>query len=163
MKAAVQQTHGTRGVVERQQRLARVTGLLYLVLVVFGMFAPIVLETLVIPGDAAATADSILGAQPVFVSSLIAWLVIVVVVAVTFYLLLEPVSRALSLVAAAFRVVYAAILGAFLLNLYDAFRLLTGTGSGASLGAEQRQTMALSSLDTFSPAFSWRWCSSACT
>jgi hypothetical protein len=152
----VQHKYGASDVLEVQERLARVTGLLYLVLAVFGMFSFVVLENLVVPGDAATTADNILGSRWLFGSSLVTWIVVVladVAVAVTLYLLLEPVGRALSLVAAAVRLVYAAILGAVLLNLYDAFRLLTGAERGAGLDAQQRQTMALSALATFSAGF----------
>lgn len=137
-------------------RLARATGLLYLVLAVFGMFSAMVLESLVVPGDAQATADSILGSRWLFGSSLVTWLAIVVAdvaISVTFYLLLRPVSHALSLLAAAFRLVYSAVLAAVLLNLFDAFRLLTGAQAAAGLGEQQRQAMALAALDTFSAGF----------
>ena len=156
MKALIQHTHGAPDVLELQERLARVTGLLYLVIAVLGMFAPIALQTLVVPGDAATSAANILGSRWLFSSSLVTWVVLVVAdaaVAVTLYLLLEPVSRALSLVAAALRLVYAAILGAVVLNLYDAFLLLTSAARGAGLDLQQRQTMALSSLATFSAGF----------
>src|SRR5512132_990279 len=119
------------------QRLARTTGLLYLVLAVLGMFSAMVLESLVMPGDAQATADSILSSRWLFGSSLMTWLAVVVAdvaIAVTFYLLLRPVSHILSLLAAALRLVYAAVLAAVLVNLFDAFRLLTGAHGAASLG-----------------------------
>ena len=138
------------------QRLARATGLLYLVLAVFGMFSPMVLESLVVPGDAQATADSILGSRWLFGSSLVTWLAIVVAdvaISVAFYLLLRPVSHALSLLAAALRLVYSAVLAAVVLNLFDAFRLLTGAQGAAGLGLQQRQAMALAALDTFSAGF----------
>ncbi len=156
MQAIVQRTYGSPDVPELQERLARVTGLLYLVVAVFGMSSQIVLETLVVPGDAAATADSIMGSLWLFGSSLVTWIVVFTAdaaVAITLYLLLEPVSRALSLVTAAFRLVYAAIMGGVLLNLYNAFLLLTRAERGAGLDAPQRQIMALSSLDTFSAGF----------
>ena len=155
MKASVQDQDGSPDVLGLQH-LARVSGLLYLVLAVFGMFSAITLENLVVPGDAATTAANIMERLWLFGSSLVGWIVIVVAdvaIAVTLYLLLEPVSRAVSLLAAAFRLVYAVILGAVLLNLYEAFRVLTGAGPGAGLDAQQRQTMALSSLDTFSAGF----------
>jgi Domain of unknown function (DUF4386) len=60
------------------QRLARATGLLYLVLAVLGMFSAMVLESLAVPGDAQATADGILGARWLFGSSLVTWLAVVV-------------------------------------------------------------------------------------
>jgi hypothetical protein len=134
------------------QRLARATGLLYLVLAVLGMFSAMVLESLVVPGDAQATADSILSSRWLFGSSLVTWLAVVVAdvaIAVTFYLLLRPVSHTLSLLAAALRLVYAAVL----VNLFDAFLLLTGAHGTASLGEQQPQAMALAALDTFSAGF----------
>jgi hypothetical protein len=138
------------------QRLARATGLLYLALAVLGMFSAMVLESLVVPGDAQATADSILGARWLFGSSLVTWLAVVVAdvaIAVTFYLLLRPVSHTRSLLAAAFRLAYAAVLAAVLLNLFEAFQLLTGAQGAAGLGEQQRQAMALAALDTFSAGF----------
>ena len=156
MKRLIQHTPGAPDVIERQACLARVTGLLYLVVAVVGMFAPMALQTLVVPGDAATTAANILGSRWLFGSSLVTWIGLVVAdaaVAVTLYLLLEPVSRALSLVAAALRLVYAAILGAVVLNLVDAFLLLTSAARGAGIATQQRQTMALSALATFNAGF----------
>lgn len=140
----------------RTQRLARMTGVLYLVVFVVGMFSPIVLEQLLAPGDAAATADNILASLGLFGSSMVGWVVIVVVdvaMAAMFYLLLEPAGRVLSLVSAAFRFVYAAILGTFLLDLYGAFLLLTRPDYAAHLAALERQAMALSALETFGAGF----------
>ena len=137
-------------------RLARAAGLLYLVLAVLGMFSAMVLDSLVVPGDAQATADSVLGARWLFASSLVTWLAVVAVdvaISVAFYLLLRPVSHALSLLAAALRLVYSAVLAAVLLNLFDAFRLLTGAQGAAGLDEQQRQAMALAALDTFSAGF----------
>ncbi len=137
------------------QRLARVTGLLYLALAVFGMFSAIVLESLVVPDDAAATADGILGARPLFAGSLVTWIVIALIditVAALLYVLLRPVGRTLSLLAAALRLAYAAVLGAMLPNLYDAYLLLTDAGWGATSG-RQAEVAALADLNTFSAGF----------
>jgi hypothetical protein len=40
-----------------------------------------------------------------------------------------------------------------LLNLFDAFRLLTGVQGAEGLGQQQRQAMALAALDTFDAGF----------
>jgi Domain of unknown function (DUF4386) len=138
------------------QRLARATGLLYLVLAVVGMFSATVVESLVVPGDAPATADSVLGSRWLFGSSLVTWLVVVVAdvaISVTLYLLLRPVSHTLSLLAAALRLVYSAVLAAVLLNLFDAFRLLTGAQGATGLGGQQPEVMALAALDSFGAGF----------
>jgi hypothetical protein len=138
------------------QRLARATGLLYLVLAVLGMFSAMVLESLVVAGDAQATADRILGSRWLFGSSLVTWLVVVVAdvaISVTLYLLLRPVSHTLSLLAAALRLVYSAVLAAVLLNLFDAFRLLTGVQGAVGPAGREPQAMALAALDTFSTGF----------
>lgn len=136
-------------------RLARTTAILYSALAVLGLFAPAVLGSLVQEGHAAETARAIQGSLWLFGSSVAAWTVMVIVdlaIAATLYLLLRPASRSLALVAAAFRVAYATILAAFLVDLYDAFLLLTGV-RGADLAVAQRQALALSSLDTFNAGF----------
>ena len=138
------------------QRLARTTGLLYLLVFVLGMFAPIVLERFVIPGDAAGTADNIIRSLGLFRSSMVSWVVIVaadVALAALFYVLLEPAGRTLSLVAAAFRLVYSAVLGTFVLHLFDAYLLLTHPNRAAYLVTVERQAMAASGLETFSAGF----------
>ena len=142
--------------IKATQRLARTAGLLYLLVFVLGMFAPIVLERFVIPGDAAGTADNIVRSLGLFRSSLVSWVVIVaadVALAVLFYVLLEPAGRVLSLVTAAFRLVYSAILGAFVLHLFDAFLLLTHPNRAAYLVTVERQAVAVSGLETFSAGF----------
>ncbi|WP_432477041.1 DUF4386 domain-containing protein [Nocardioides sp. GXQ0305] len=130
------------------ERLARLTGALYVLLVVLGMLGPLTLESMLVPGDAAATADNITAADARFELSLVAWVVIVAVdvaISVTLYLILAPVSRAQSLVAAAFRLVYSAALAALLALLFVAGLLLSeGTG---------RDTEALLALETFSAGF----------
>ncbi|HEX2361492.1 MAG TPA: DUF4386 domain-containing protein [Jiangellaceae bacterium] len=161
MNAAVFEGHRPSEVLAHQdvgsiQRLARITGLLYLILAALGMFAPIVLETLVVPGDATATADRLVGSQWLFAGSLVAWIAIVIVdvaLAVAFYLLLAPVSRVHSLVTAAFRLVYSAMLGAFLVNLLDAYLLLTNSTSAAGHDSQVLDSQALSALDTFDTGF----------
>jgi hypothetical protein len=156
MQARSHDHHGPPDTAMTRQRLARITGVLYLALALCGMFAPTVLEALVAPGDAAATADNILGSRWLFGGSLVTWIAIVLLdaaLAVTLSLLLAPTGRALALVTAALRLVYTAMLATILLDLYDAFLILTRAERGAGLDMAQRQNMALASLNTFSTGF----------
>ena len=68
-------------------------------------------------------------------------------IAVLFYVLLRPVSKTLSLTAAAFRLTQAAILGLNLLNYYAALLLLNGSEYAAAFEASQVSALALLFLD----------------
>jgi hypothetical protein len=89
----------------------------------FGNFAAI--EGLVTWGDAAKTAQDIAASEGLFragVASLFLVVVLDVVVACALYRVFEPVDRTLSLLVAAFRLVYAAVFMVALGHLLDALR-----------------------------------------
>ncbi len=115
---------------------ARWAGLLYLVVIVCAGFAEgYVRAGLIVPGDASATAARIAGAEGLYrlglVSDLVAFLCDAAI-AVLLYVLLRPVSRTASLLAAAFRLLaHPAIAGVNLLNHYMALLLAREAGSGA--------------------------------
>jgi hypothetical protein len=138
------------------KRLARITGLLYLVVAVFGMFAGTVSTSLIQAGDAATTADNILASQALVRGSLVAWIIVLfadVAVAVTFFVLLRAVSPTISLLAAAFRVVYAAVQGINLLNLFNALFVVTNANYGAGFDRGEVNALALFSLGAFGTGF----------
>lgn len=88
-------------------RIARFTGLLYLVIIIGAGFAQGAARgALVVPGDPAATAEAIRGASDLFRYGLVGDLIAFLAdtgVAVLLYVLLRPVSRVIALLAAAFR------------------------------------------------------------
>lgn len=108
-------------------RTARVTGALYLVIFVCGLFSELAVRgSLVVRGDATATAGNILASQGLFRLGFFGDLLVVcsdAAVSVLFYVLLRPVSRSLALVAASFRLVQTAILGVNLLFHFGALFL----------------------------------------
>jgi hypothetical protein len=130
------------------RRLARVTGLLYLVIIVGAGFAEgYVRGTLVVPGDAAATASNVLASQGLFrlgfAADLVAFLADAAV-AVLLYVLLRPAGRTLALLAAAFRLVaHPAIASLNLLNHIGALLVLDGTVSAPTLDPAQLEASAL--------------------
>ncbi len=136
--------------------IAKATGLMYLVLFVVGMFSPLVLETLVVPGSPIETAENLLSSKGLFGFSLITWFVIVaidVAISITLYQLFENAGRSVSLISAGFRLVYSAVLAAFLLELYDAYTVLN-TSDGL-VGAEltQAYTVVATGVAKFQAGF----------
>ena len=78
-------------------KLARSTGFLYLLLAVFGSFGLIYIpNNILVPGDAAATANNIMASEGVFRLSVVSALltqVINIAVVLCLYKLLKPVSN----------------------------------------------------------------------
>ncbi|WP_150243089.1 DUF4386 domain-containing protein [Nocardiopsis quinghaiensis] len=138
-------------------RLARATGALLLVMAVSAMFAEVAVRAnLVVPGDALATAQRIQASPDLFRLGFLGYLVAFlcdVPVAVLFYVLLRPVSRTWALLAASFRLVYTAVVSAFLLQYAQAMLLLEGADHLSALGPEQVHALASFHLDAFSHGF----------
>lgn len=138
----------TGGVAGPSQRtLARLAGALYLVIFLAGFFAEFyVRSTLIVSGDAAATAANIGAAEGLFRAGIAADLVMIladVTLALLFYVLFRPISRGLALLAAFFRLAQATALGVNLLNLFLGLHFVSGGAQLAAFSAEQQQALAL--------------------
>lgn len=136
------------------QRLARVTGLLYLLIAILGMFSGTVSAGFIAKGNAGATAHNILASPALFRGSLIAWIILLladVAVAITLFVLLKPANKTLSLLAATIRAVYVAIVGISLPNLFNALSVVTSADYRTDLA--QHNAQALTSLNAFSTGF----------
>lgn len=129
------------------RKAARVAGLLYLIIIIAGIFAEFfVRQSLIVPGDAVATADNIMASEGLFRLGIAGDLIMImsdVTLAVVFYVLLKPVSSSLSLLAAFFRLAQAAILGINLLNLFFVLQLLSGADYLTVFGADQLDALVL--------------------
>jgi hypothetical protein len=123
-------------------RLARVAGVLYLPMFVLGPFSLFyVRATLMVPGDAAATADRIAAHDGLLRASSVIELYLAlsdVALAALFYLLARPVSRPLALVSAFFRLTWAAV---------GAIAVLTNVVALLIVRAGQPPAAALLSMD----------------
>jgi hypothetical protein len=135
------------------RKYARITGLLYLVIFVCAGFSEgFVRSSLIVPGDAAATAGNIAAHQLLyrigFISDLVAF-VSDAVVAVLFYILLRPVSKTLSMIAAALRILaHPAIASVNMLNHFAALLLLSGADYLTVFQTDQLNALVLLSLET---------------
>ena len=106
--------------------------------------------SLVSPGDATATASAIRGSETLFrvgfVTDVVAFLSDVAV-AVLFYVLLRPVGQVLAMMAGAFRLAQATILGLNMLNHLSAAFLLGGATYLVSLDPSELEALALLSME----------------
>ena len=127
---------------------ARAAGVLYLIIIVFGLFGEIaVRSSLISPGDAATTAGNILASEGLFRAGFLADSIMFLsdlALAVLLFVLLRPVDRTLALVALVFRLSQGAVLALNLLNYYAAVLLLRGGGYASAF--EEAQVNSLSSL-----------------
>jgi len=141
----------------RPQRVARICGLLYLYIIAAGTFAEIFVRgRLVVSGDAAATAANLIAHETLFrigFSAELLHLACDVGVATLLYVLLAPVDRTLSLLAALLRFACLAVLAAGSLTHFAALRLLAGSGYLAAVPEAQRQALALFALRLHGDAY----------
>ncbi|MEJ2287686.1 MAG: DUF4386 domain-containing protein [Deinococcales bacterium] len=133
------------------QSTARTAGLLYLILAVCGGFAEFfVRQSLIVRGDAAATATNILAAQPLFrlgiVSELVGQVAFVLLV-LALYRVLEPIGRFHARAMVAFVLVAVTITCLNMLNQFAALYLLSGGNHLAVFDAGQLDALVLSFLD----------------
>jgi len=135
---------------------ARIAGVLYLVIILTATFAELyVREGIVVYRDAATTASNILAREPLYRLGGVAMLVALVsdvALALIFYQLFKPVSKTVSLMAAAFRLMDVAILAVNLLNHFAPLILLRGAQPGA-FTPDQLQALSLASLRFYAQGF----------
>ena len=113
-----------------EKRLARIAGLLYLIVAVCGGFSELYVRSSVkVPGDAAATADNISASAMLFRIGALTDLVNLVcflVLALVLYGLLKPVSAKAALAMLVFNAVSVAVMTGNLVNHLAALQAATG-------------------------------------
>lgn len=128
-------------------------GALYAAIIVAGLWSELgVRAAIVAPGDPAATAANILARTALFRAGFAADTVMIaadVALAVLLYRLFRPVAETLALLAAAFRLIQAAILGANLMDHDAALLALAAQG----IEPAQREGLALLALETQSHGY----------
>jgi Domain of unknown function (DUF4386) len=129
------------------QKTARIAGVLILIIAVFGPFSFIYIPSiLIVSGDAATTAKNIMASEGLLrlgiVSDSVVFL-IEIVVTVLLYVLLKPVSKTLSLVAAFSRLAMTVIQGINLLNYFFVLLLLSGAHYLTVFASDQLHAIVL--------------------
>jgi hypothetical protein len=137
----------TIGTVDNSQRTAAKvagwSGLLTFAIVVLGNY--VLLNPLVVPGDAAATAQNVVAHQMQFRITVVCFLMYslgVVVLLSALYVVLEPVNRGLALVGALFRLIFALLWLLSPLNLLAMLRLLSNANYLQVIEPDRLQVLA---------------------
>jgi hypothetical protein len=144
-------THGenemTISTIDNSQRTAAKvagwSGLLTFVIVILGNY--VLLNPLVVPGDAAATAQNVVAHQMQFRITVVCFLTYslgVVVLLSALYVVLEPVNRGLALVGALFRLIFALLWLLSPLNLLAMLRLLSSANYLQVIEPDRLQALA---------------------
>jgi Domain of unknown function (DUF4386) len=132
-------------------RLARVAGLLYLIVAVCGGFSELyVRSSVMVPGDAAATAAKVSASATLFRVGFVTDLVSItcfLLLALTLYALLSHVSHQIALSMMVIVAVSVAIMSLNMLNHLGALLVATDSASSAGLGAASSDTLVLLLLD----------------
>jgi len=135
-----------RTIDESQRKAARVAGftcLFTMAIVVFATFG--VHERLIVAGNVAETARNIMAHEHLFRIGIACYLIYsvgLVVLLTALYVILKPVDRALALVAAFWRLIYALMWVLMTLNVFEALRLLSGADYLRVFEANQLQALA---------------------
>ena len=128
------------------RKAARLAGILYLLVMMFGMFSLVyVSPRFIVPGDAAATANNIMASELLFrigsVSELVhmTWFFLSTL---AFYVLLEPVNRRLASLSVLLALVAVPIAMLSTLSNFAALSLLSGDDYLAVFTTDQLQAQA---------------------
>jgi len=140
-----------------QRQAAIVVGVAVIIMFISAVIPYFLIRpSLIVPGDAATTANNIMASEGLFRISIASELIMFLselVLALALYVLLKPVNKSLALLAAWFRVVHVAILGSNLLNLYVVLQLLSGADYLTVFEPDQLHALVLLFLNAYSDGF----------
>lgn len=141
----------TRTAVTSPRTYARIAGALYLAIFILGPFAFFLGRTsVVVPGDATATAANIMVSESMFRLGMVAETAIVlieIVVSAILYVLLRPVSRPLSLASALARFAQSVLQAVNLFTAVPALLLLGDAGYLTAFEPDQLNALVLLFMD----------------
>ncbi len=133
------------------QKTARIAGLMYLLVIVLGIFAELyVRSSLIVRGDAAATANNIIASESLFRIGFVSDLIMItcfLFLALALYKLLKPVNKNQALLMVLFVLVCIPIMCLNMLNHFVALLLLSGADYLTIFEADQLHALAMLFLD----------------
>ncbi len=137
-----------------QKKAANIAGFSLLIMAVLGPFAYLfVFQRLIVYDNAATTAANIVASDGLFrmaIASLLAVVILDVIVAVSLHIVFKRGYPILSLLAASFRIVYTAMFGVAIYQLYNALRILTDAEYIMGWEPAERYVQAMLNIHSFS-------------
>ena len=136
-----------------QRKAARVAGVLYLLLIVFGVFAELVVRSkLIVAGDAATTASNILASEGLFrigFASDMLMILSFLLLPLAFYVLFKPVGKRLASLVVILVSVSVPLMLVNMLLYVAPLVLLSGADYLSVFSAEQLNALAMSTFDLY--------------
>ncbi len=141
----------TREEMNSIKKTARIAGVLYLLTIIFGVFAELfVRSSIIVPGDAAATAANIMGGESLFRIGFISDLIMIacyLFLAFTLYVLFKAVNNHASLLFVFLTLASVAVLCLNMLNQFAALMVLSGADYLKVFAIDQLHALAMLFLD----------------
>lgn len=129
---------------------ARIAGFVYLMNIITGIFAQGVRSTLIVPGDAGATANNIVTSEWLFRIGFVSDLIMVtfyLFMGLAFYVLLKPVNRSIALLMLLLNLAGVPILGINMLNQFATLLLMSSADYLSVFSAAQLQALGMLFFD----------------
>ena len=127
-------------------KTARIAGVMYLGNIVTGIFAQVVRSSLILPGDATATAKNIMASEGLFrigVVSDVFMVTFYLLMGLVFYVLFKPVNKNIALLMLLLNLAGVPMLGINVLNQFATLLLMSGAGYLTVIGADQLHAMGM--------------------
>jgi hypothetical protein len=134
------------------KKMARIAGLMYLGVIVFGIIAQVIRMGIIVPGNAAETANNIMANGTLFSGANVIWLVSMmffILLGTALYAVLKPVNKNLAILMLAIIAVGVAIECLNTLNLFAAQHLLNSDYYSATFTTDQLNAQAMLYIDSW--------------
>ena len=139
---------------DRLNRIARTAGVLYLIVVVTGIFSLIYVPSqFTVPGNALATVNNIVASEPLFrlgIASFVIEQIAFLLLPFALYQLLQQVNKNMAVLMVVFAVVSVPIAMVSIANKLDVLSLLDRAGYLQTCTTGQLNIMVMRSLNTYS-------------
>ena len=138
------------------KKTSRIAGLMYLGVIVFGIIGQLARSSLVVPGDAATTANNIMANELQFRGANVSWLIsemFLLLLGLALYVVFKKVNKNLASLMVLFVVVGVAVESINTLNQFAALQLLSGADYLTVFSADQLNAQVMFHLNSWEAGY----------